>query len=93
MKESHYQLVRPLAVGGMAELFLGKTRGAGGFEKPVAIKRMLPHRPGIPLSPGCSSPRRGSPRTCSTRTSPASTTWAAAPRASSSSWSWWKAGT
>ncbi|WNG31969.1 protein kinase [Cystobacter fuscus] len=27
----------------MAELFLGKTRGAGGFEKPVAIKRMLPH--------------------------------------------------
>ncbi|OJH34825.1 hypothetical protein BON30_41825 [Cystobacter ferrugineus] len=27
----------------MAELFLGKARGAGGFEKPVAIKRMLPH--------------------------------------------------
>jgi serine/threonine-protein kinase len=27
----------------MAELFLGVARGAEGFEKPVAIKRMLPH--------------------------------------------------
>jgi serine/threonine-protein kinase len=27
----------------MAELFLGVVRGAEGFEKPVAIKRMLPH--------------------------------------------------
>ncbi|ATB42262.1 hypothetical protein CYFUS_007740 [Cystobacter fuscus] len=43
MNESRYRLVRPLAVGGMAELFLGRARGAGGFEKPVAIKRMLPH--------------------------------------------------
>jgi eukaryotic-like serine/threonine-protein kinase len=38
-----YRLVRPLATGGMAELFLGIAQGAGGFEKPVAIKRMLPH--------------------------------------------------
>jgi serine/threonine-protein kinase len=27
----------------MAELFLGVVRGAEGFEKPVAIKRVLPH--------------------------------------------------
>ena len=38
-----YRLVRPLATGGMAELFLGVARGAEGFEKPVAIKRILPH--------------------------------------------------
>ncbi len=43
MNESRYRLVRPLATGGMAELFLGVARGAEGFEKPVAIKRMLPH--------------------------------------------------
>jgi serine/threonine-protein kinase len=38
-----YRLVRPLAAGGMAELYLGVVRGAEGFEKPVAIKRVLPH--------------------------------------------------
>ncbi|KFE59787.1 serine/threonine-protein kinase [Hyalangium minutum] len=38
-----YRLVRPLASGGMAELFLGIARGAEGFEKPVAIKRILPY--------------------------------------------------
>lgn len=43
MNESRYRLVRPLATGGMAELFLGVVRGAEGFEKSVAIKRMLPH--------------------------------------------------
>ena len=43
MNESRYRLVRPLAMGGMAELFLGVVRGAEGFEKPVAIKRVLPH--------------------------------------------------
>ncbi|MCY1080789.1 serine/threonine-protein kinase [Archangium lansingense] len=43
MNESRYRLVRPLAMGGMAELFLGVVRGAEGFEKSVAIKRMLPH--------------------------------------------------
>ena len=30
MNESRYRLVRPLAMGGMAELFLGVTRGAEG---------------------------------------------------------------
>ena len=43
MNESRYRLVRPLAMGGMAELFLGVVRGAEGFEKSVAIKRVLPH--------------------------------------------------
>ncbi|HYO67018.1 MAG TPA: serine/threonine-protein kinase [Archangium sp.] len=43
MNESRYRLVRPLAMGGMAELFLGVARGAEGFEKSVAIKRVLPH--------------------------------------------------
>ncbi len=38
-----YRLIRPLASGGMAELFLGVARGAEGFERPVAIKRVLPH--------------------------------------------------
>ena len=27
----------------MAEIFRGKAVAAGGFEKPVAIKRILPH--------------------------------------------------
>lgn len=38
----HYRIIRRLAVGGMAEVYLGKRVGTGGFEKPVAIKRMLP---------------------------------------------------
>lgn len=37
-----YRLIKRLAVGGMAEVFLGKIVGAEGFEKPVAIKRILP---------------------------------------------------
>ena len=38
-----YQLVKKLAIGGMAELFLAKQPGPGGFEKTVVIKRILPH--------------------------------------------------
>ncbi|MFL5345286.1 MAG: protein kinase domain-containing protein [Hyalangium sp.] len=37
-----YRLVRKLAAGGMAEVFLAKVVGAEGFEKPVAVKRVLP---------------------------------------------------
>lgn len=40
---SRYELLLPLGRGGMAELFLGRLRGAGGFSKLVAIKRILPH--------------------------------------------------
>lgn len=45
-----YRVVRKLASGGMADVFLGKVVGAGGFEKPVAIKRMLPCIAGDPTS-------------------------------------------
>lgn len=38
-----YELVRRLAVGGMAEIFLARLRGMGGFEKAVVVKRILPH--------------------------------------------------
>src|SRR5882724_3958207 len=37
-----YTLVNRIAQGGMAELFLAKRRGAEGFEKTLAIKRILP---------------------------------------------------
>jgi serine/threonine-protein kinase len=36
-------LLRRLAAGGMAEVYLARTSGAAGFEKQVAIKRMHPH--------------------------------------------------
>ena len=38
----HYELFERFAVGDMAELYLGRARGEEGFEKPVAIKRVLP---------------------------------------------------
>ena len=37
-----YLLLERLAVGGMAEVFLGKSFGIEGFEKVIAIKRILP---------------------------------------------------
>ncbi len=36
-----YQLLRRLAVGGMAEVFLARQRGIAGFEKLLVIKRIL----------------------------------------------------
>jgi len=38
-----YLLIRKLAVGGMAEIYKAKTYGVDGFEKQLAIKRILPH--------------------------------------------------
>ncbi len=38
-----YELLLPLGSGGMAELFLARLQGVGGFEKIVAIKRILRH--------------------------------------------------
>jgi serine/threonine protein kinase len=38
-----YLLLRRVAVGGMAELFMAKQGGVSGFEKVVAIKRLFPH--------------------------------------------------
>lgn len=37
-----YVLLQKLATGGMAEVFKAKMAGAGGFEKTVALKRILP---------------------------------------------------
>ena len=36
-----YKLLRKLARGGMAEVYVGRMQGAHGFEKTVAIKRIL----------------------------------------------------
>jgi serine/threonine protein kinase len=38
-----YEILRKLATGGMAELFLAKQSGLEGFEKVVVIKRILSH--------------------------------------------------
>ena len=38
-----YRLVERVAVGGMAEVFRAKRSGVEGFEKIVAVKRILPH--------------------------------------------------
>ncbi|HUS68299.1 MAG TPA: protein kinase [Kofleriaceae bacterium] len=38
-----YTLLSRIASGGMGELFLAQLRAAGGFEKLVVIKRILPH--------------------------------------------------
>jgi eukaryotic-like serine/threonine-protein kinase len=37
-----YRLVRKIAHGGMAEIFLAQQMGAEGFKKPVVLKRILP---------------------------------------------------
>lgn len=38
-----YELQRRIAQGGMAEVFLAIQKGPGGFQRTVAIKRILPH--------------------------------------------------
>jgi serine/threonine protein kinase len=38
-----YKLVKLIASGGMAEVYLAKQAGAAGFEKMVCLKRILPH--------------------------------------------------
>lgn len=38
-----YELLRPIARGGMATVYLARVRGEGGFERQVAIKLMHPH--------------------------------------------------
>ena len=40
---SRYILAKKIARGGMAEIFLGKQVGEDGFQRLVAIKRILPH--------------------------------------------------
>ncbi|HEY7818208.1 MAG TPA: serine/threonine-protein kinase, partial [Vicinamibacteria bacterium] len=38
-----YSLLERVATGGMAEVFRAKRKGVEGFEKVVAVKRILPH--------------------------------------------------
>jgi serine/threonine protein kinase len=38
-----YEIVAELASGGMAEILLARLVGPNGFERPVVIKRILPH--------------------------------------------------
>ena len=40
---ARYELLERIGVGGMAEIFRGTAIAGSGFEKPVAIKRILPH--------------------------------------------------
>ena len=41
-KLGKYEVIRQIAIGGMAELYLARTVGLEGFEKLVVIKRILP---------------------------------------------------
>lgn len=41
-KIGRYEVIRKIATGGMAELFLARFVGPGGFEKRCALKRILP---------------------------------------------------
>jgi len=38
-----YEVLGVLATGGMAEVLLARVNGPSGFERPVVIKRILPH--------------------------------------------------
>jgi serine/threonine protein kinase len=38
-----YEILRRLATGGMAEIYLARIRGTAGFEKLVVLKRILPN--------------------------------------------------
>ena len=42
-QDARYRILRKIADGGMAEIFLANQLGAGGFERPVVFKRLLPH--------------------------------------------------
>ncbi len=39
---ARYTVVRKIASGGMAEIYLGTQHGAAGFERPIVIKRIRP---------------------------------------------------
>lgn len=38
-----YEILFPIASGGMATVYAARVRGEGRFQKPVAVKLMLPH--------------------------------------------------
>lgn len=43
-----FEVVGLLATGGMAEILLARIHGPSGFERPVVIKRILPHLARLP---------------------------------------------
>ncbi len=43
LRIGRYDIVGPLASGGMAEILLARIIGPSGFQRPVVIKRILPH--------------------------------------------------
>jgi hypothetical protein len=47
------ELITRLSIGGMAELYLARLDGLGGFQKLVALKTILP---GATHPAGCSRP-------------------------------------
>jgi serine/threonine protein kinase len=48
MQTAKYEMIRKLAVGGMAELFLARVTGPMGFNKTLVLKRILPQLAGDP---------------------------------------------
>jgi hypothetical protein len=42
-KFDRYDLLKKIATGGMAEIYLAKQSGMEGFEKVVVLKRILAH--------------------------------------------------
>src|SRR5262245_48959448 len=46
--EGRYTIVKKVADGGMAEIFLATQSGAQGFERAVVLKRILPAFSGDP---------------------------------------------
>jgi serine/threonine protein kinase len=42
MRLGRYEILREIAIGGMAELYLARAVGLEGFEKVVVVKRILP---------------------------------------------------
>ena len=42
-----YEVILPIAAGGMATVYLAQSRGTGGFERFVAIKLTHPHLEGV----------------------------------------------
>src|SRR4051812_14848787 len=43
IRGGRYEIIRVIASGGMAKVYLGRALGAGGFERLVAIKAMHAH--------------------------------------------------
>ena len=41
-EQQRYRVIKRLAAGGMAEVFVAESAGIEGFKKRVAIKRVLP---------------------------------------------------